>query len=463
MSSPRIEKMLLWLTLTTLFLSIQITLVPNILDTQSAFFEYADLTLYAFDFLVPTLALFFILKHNKYILSNISRLFHGEHSATPYRAGFALLSVIFISVYISDYHLLSLRQASIFFWGILLMTVISLVRLFPVEQYENCSAVPRGTNNTYKESVYQFIVFFAFVNGFIGLIQFFTGQSLGLSWLGESQLLVDGENVATVWFGGVEFLRAYGLFLHPNILAAFLGVAIILSFVRYSSIVPRRTIGNFCISKVWLITTLVFFLSLTFSKGTIVALFLGGLFVYYTKRQEEVPRGTLMEDNKKKFPVEHILLVIATIVLFFLVSIQIQKSFTERELLLVQYSALFNQSFLGNGIGTYMLSVQDTLVASGNEWMFQPVHSAYLILYYEVGLVGLLFFVGLVICVTFPSKKEMFPVEQVKDTRKLSLAAGVGSYIFLLAFFDHYLVTLPQGVFLFWLAMAIATLDDSDE
>src|SRR3989344_1859261 len=60
----------------------------------------------------------------------------------------------------------------------------------------------------------------------LAIAQSFFQHSLGLKMLGESILKTNFSGVAVVLFGDEKFLRAYGTLPHPNILAAWLFVAI---------------------------------------------------------------------------------------------------------------------------------------------------------------------------------------------------------------------------------------------
>lgn len=65
----------------------------------------------------------------------------------------------------------------------------------------------------------------------IGIYQFFAGRTSGLFYLlGERSFNILTPGIALVKLYGVDFIRAYSTFPHPNSLAGFLGIIIILFF-----------------------------------------------------------------------------------------------------------------------------------------------------------------------------------------------------------------------------------------
>src|SRR3989344_52196 len=71
------------------------------------------------------------------------------------------------------------------------------------------------------------VVIFTF---FLGILQFIKGSSIGFWALGERFLSGSIPSVATVQIFGQEFLRPYATFSHPNSLAGFVLVSLLLLF-----------------------------------------------------------------------------------------------------------------------------------------------------------------------------------------------------------------------------------------
>jgi hypothetical protein len=67
----------------------------------------------------------------------------------------------------------------------------------------------------------------------LAILQFSKQSSLGLEILHESTLAVGMRGVAEISSSGLEFIRAYGTFPSPNILAGFLGICLFFAFYLF--------------------------------------------------------------------------------------------------------------------------------------------------------------------------------------------------------------------------------------
>ena len=76
------------------------------------------------------------------------------------------------------------------------------------------------------------IIISGFIQALVGITQFFLQHSIGFLWLKESIISPDMPGVAKIIFNGQSYIRAYGLFPHPNILGGFLAMSI-LSTIAY--------------------------------------------------------------------------------------------------------------------------------------------------------------------------------------------------------------------------------------
>jgi hypothetical protein len=63
----------------------------------------------------------------------------------------------------------------------------------------------------------------------VGILQYLNQHDLGLQLLGESHLSAQLSGVAKLDVLGLKFIRAYGTFLHPNVLAVFLSIGLIIA------------------------------------------------------------------------------------------------------------------------------------------------------------------------------------------------------------------------------------------
>jgi O-antigen ligase len=81
------------------------------------------------------------------------------------------------------------------------------------------------------------------------------------------------------------------------------------------------------------------------------------------------------------------------------------------------------------------------------EWEIQPVHNLYLLVLAEIGVVGLTFLLFTVL-VYLKRFREISG-----NWNKTGLYAIYG--FLALGLFDHYFWTTPQGIIIFWLAIAL--------
>lgn len=99
----------------------------------------------------------------------------------------------------------------------------------------------------------------------------------------------------------------------------------------------------------------------------------------------------------------------------------------------------------GIGIGQFVSELKSHNPTNLEEWNLQPVHNLYLLIWSEVGFLGLLL-ISVFIIRNIDFKKSLHQ----KNTFLIS-----GGGFLILGFFDHYFWTLPQGQFIFWLSLAL--------
>lgn len=264
----------------------------------------------------------------------------------------------------------------------------------------------------------------------IGIAQFIKGGTIGgiLYYLGERSFNQSTPGITLVSLSGVEHMRAYSIFSHPNSLAGFLGVSVL--FILLSGKLKKNAV-NF-IGVLIILTCFI----LTFSISAYIGIFV--VFSYY-----------MFSKNKQSFfrvIIRSFILFVAGSILLPLLSPWIIQTFPLMESNIYQrldlaYIAgqIINQNFLiGEGLGTFIKSIPDYKGIFSYSWLLQPVHNIFLLVFAETGIVGLLAFCYLIF-------KTL--AGQLK-TKKMYLLLPLILIIFT-GLFDHYSLTLQQNILLF--------------
>lgn len=250
------------------------------------------------------------------------------------------------------------------------------------------------------------IIFFTF----LGLGQFVFQKTLGswFYWLGERSFNIQTPGIALVKIWGVNFLRAYSTFSHPNSFAGFMGAAAIIVY----ALAQKR--------KLLLATFLGLGLVLTFSLGAF-----GGLVL-----------ALILVKANRKF---RLYLPAILIVLSFGFSYLSPRYFPGNESLQTRLSLaagsvrlLSTNPFFGVGLNNSV----------GFMEKLQPVHNVFLLVGAETGLIGLLLVFG------------MLTILISKVSNRYYLLALV--FVFLTGMMDHYWFTLQQNQLLLSLLIGLS-------
>jgi hypothetical protein len=452
------------------------------------FNEYTGIYLYLSDiFLILTLLSwgYTLLCNNNNYLSTITirlKLFHVEHSTRTALIVLPFILVIwaFSSTIWSDNKTLSLFRS------------IKILEFYGLYVYLIYKIVPRGT---IFRSILRLISILGLFQAIIGIWQFIIQHSVGLFWLKESLISADIPGVAKLVFGGQKIIRAYGLFPHPNILGGFLLFSLTAGYVYIKMFhveqmggknVPRGTFVKL-LPLIVIIQSVA--LLMTFSKSAITALALSLVYMAY----KIVPRGTkLLIGLKKMFHVEHFtrkLLLICGIILVLGIIFRpdtnslLFKSLNERIFYLnVSRGTILAGPILGAGNGQSVL-ISGNFVPRGTiieDWQYQPVHNIFLLIWSELGLIGLLMFLLILWklfhveqsmpkhdircalhtndgCEVFePTATTIVPRGTLLAHRELiTILKGLVLGLIFIMLFDHYLWDIQQGEVLLWISMGL--------
>lgn len=270
--------------------------------------------------------------------------------------------------------------------------------------------------------------------GILGIIQFARGSSLGLYFLGESKVVSGMMGSSFIELSNQLFLRAYGTFPHPNILAAYFLLAIFIGILIFRQ---KESLGLLLISLSFI------FLLFTFSRiGVFLALVSIVGFVIrevFTKRVKPW----------QNFSFSPLLLVERFTNLFAGGDV----SWTERKDLLESGLRVFRDNWIIGVGGSNFVKGMEGFVprTSRGILLLQPVHNICILFLSELGIVGFTFFFYVLLKLLF------------ENVGKITILKGLIIFsLIVMGMFDHFLFSLPQGIILFAVLLIILCLPLED-
>lgn len=295
-------------------------------------------------------------------------------------------------------------------------------------------------------------VFNVLIQGIVAYWQFIKGTSLGLTVIGESKLVVGQMGVSFANLGGGLKLRGYGTFPHPNVLGGYLLFQFLIGIFFwtmpwvYSFKFIKTNSARKYIQTLGIIITLLSsgILFLTFSRIVILAwgivvIFLAVYFLskrFLSKKNMVIPGFFLMIKDR-----------------FSILFSSGDVSLTDRlKLMNNAYKLIRTHPIAGVGWGNFVSGMgNDMPYTTGGFSLAQPVHNIPLLLIAENGLIGGLFLILVSIGTMF------WALIKSKGAFKVFVICCIICIIFPMMF-DHYLITLPQGLFMFASSLGLLSL-----
>jgi len=307
------------------------------------------------------------------------------------------------------------------------------------------------------------------VQSIVAIIQFLKQSSIGLGIVGESVIGPNMRGVAVFYnFAGEKIMRAYGTLPHPNILATYLFLAIFAFYFIYIYYGLYHDKPEYLkkLDKPLLIAYFILLVGLfaTFSRVVLLLWVLGFVIRAVAVMKRQAWRDLFIKDLFNRVRLKNILIVgLLAIVIFgglywdesisrVLISpadesVRLRVYYAEESL-----GSSFN--LFGVGIGNFVnwLMVKDPGLM---RYFYQPVHNIYLLIYSEVGILGIIsFFLFL-----FYLIKDFILRNKFQRFYHLSFFVVFCSILFI-GLFDHFLLTLQQGGLMFWLVLAMLSSMD---
>lgn len=278
-------------------------------------------------------------------------------------------------------------------------------------------------------------------------------------WLGIATQLVENRGVSVLESGDMRILRAYGSLPHPNMLAGFLVLAILVALYLWHDFYLQGERLDWQIKKikkytssicliVFSLVVMTFALLATFSRSAVLALLFGLVFIFVF---------SLIKKDKLTFYVTIKYFILMMIVAWafnmyypglwasrFDMSNRLEaKSIQDRQITYSQLDwgspkkIIFGQ---GLGLNTYWAYEKNK---SASLDQVQPIHNWFILALAEIGLMGILIFLALIY---FYLKK----ISWRQNKNKVWNVAFI-LLLFFLGLFDHYLWTSWTG----WLMVGV--------
>jgi O-antigen ligase len=314
-----------------------------------------------------------------------------------------------------------------------------------------------------------------FVQALLAIYQFMTQSVWENKWLGMAAQISSTGGASVVESESLRWLRAYGSLPHPNVLAGFLIICIVLILILLF-LSKNKYEKIFLWFSLPIVLTGLFF---CFSKNAYLALAIGLLFIVifvYTSH-----------DRQSKIILSNFLIILVlfmgvlTVIYQDPLSARLEgetrlevKSNYERIVYFSQAKELVEQNwYRGVGLGNYTLALFEHLDEKRPAWFYQPVHNVYFLICAELGVVGFVIFALLLIEIfkkiyyfKFPEYSglmnvfDLFKEKTIYDFYKERMYwflcfSAIFIMLLVIMVFDHYLWTLYFGIILCWLCLGL--------
>jgi len=234
----------------------------------------------------------------------------------------------------------------------------------------------------------------------LALYQVIVEKSSGLWIIGERSFSIQTPGIAKfVAINGLQLLRGYGTFPHPNVLAGFSLVVLVLNITMLMWKKPK---------KLWWISGTALSLSAIFLSFSLLAWGLALFLIVFSLRK--IYLYPLLITNY-----------------WLLITFLTDESVTRRlELLKIAWQLFKTSPIFGIGLGNFIPKMP---ALSDQVYFWQPVHNIFALVGVETGIIGL----GVLGWLIY------------KILQKKSILYTLCFIILVTGLFDHYWLTLQQG------------------
>ncbi|MFC1711785.1 O-antigen ligase family protein [Patescibacteria group bacterium] len=373
--------------------------------------DYLIPTLFLTDILILVLLLFWLIenlksKGLKNIIFKNSRLF-------------ILSSALFIFLFFSSFYTVNYQAA--LYKSLKLLVFFA----FALWVYKKSPSFIFQKASKFKQIMALSIIW----QSILTICQWFKqGSVFGYWFFGEQPYNNASLGIKIISFFGQLKIPSMGTFTHPNVLAGFLVIYLLFVFIKTSSRRSLLEIISVGLGSIALI--------LTFSFPAIFIYVCFLLFFIFKKLSSKVFK---------------LLLIVFLLILIFLGDKLIDPASLTRRLKLTSISMSMWQTspLFGVGLNNFIPNMEKFGIVSLNSRFLQPVHNIYLLTLAETGIVGIIIFTFFIIS----NLKRLVKLKAQKAKILLPILLSV----LFLGVFDHYFLTIQQGMLLFVLVLGLTS------
>jgi O-antigen ligase len=264
------------------------------------------------------------------------------------------------------------------------------------------------------------------------------GHSLGIWLLGNWRFSELSLGVAKIELWGIEILRPYATFPHPNVLGGVSAIFLALALFAYHENKNNKGWLMMGIGMVWLLVIL------SFSRSAWIGLGLGFVvvFLYQKVRQQQIQHYSQMA---KVFLMVSVVFVVPYTIQLFSVN---EQSVSERIYLLEKSMEILKDApVFGIGSGNFLPALLN-LPTESSPRIIQPVHNTLILIAVENGVLAA--FIVFLVWVN-----QILRLFSKSLTSKTTMMLMCLSIVFIVWMFDHYLWSISIGQSLLWFVMGL--------
>lgn len=336
------------------------------------------------------------------------------------------------------------------------------------------------------------IAFTGVIQGIIASLQFvfqssIFGEGLLHKLSGESLISVGTIGTSNIIYSGDKIIRSYGTFPHPNILAGYLVITILITiYLHYISTQKEYNVNRYintkCVTCQYLLRCHVIGfaifvqsigLLLTFSRSGLFSIFfviMFCIFVYKIVSRETIydyvvlcrVRSSHITRLTHSIMALLVLLILIMSVYFFIFRMQnefIDHQSTQDRVYFenVSRGTILNNPVFGIGVGSYVPNLRNHYSDQiNNYWQYQPDHNTFLLIAAEIGIPGLLLYLYLIYLIYNDSYVRKGDAKNSNlDHSRVFLYKSILIAMLAINLFDHYFWTSNQMRLALWILLGM--------